>query len=351
MKRTLLEHIVCPADGQGLSLAESRVSEAEVLEGALACQSGHEYPIKDGVPRLLRPELLALDEEKQRTRSSFSAKWRRIPDFGHDEASRGFYVNWYLARYGFGDLEGLRAFLSDKRRVLEAGAGAGRDAMVYGQNTPGQVFAIDLSDSIDSVYRHVGCLPNVHVIQADLTVLPFPEAYFDYVASDQVLHHTPDTEKSFKYLTRYLTPGGQIAVYVYKKKGPIREFSDDFLRSHYTQSSEEECYEFSRTMTLLGKALSDLNIEFEVPEDIPILEIKAGRHNLQRFIYWNVFKCYWNDDLDFETNVMTNFDWYHPLHAFRHTPDEVKRWCAESGLEIVNFDVVESGISVRARRP
>jgi hypothetical protein len=50
-------------------------------------------------------------------------------------------------------------------------------------------------------------------------------------------------------------------------------------------------------------------------------------------------------------NCITNFDWYHPLHAHRHTPAEVEEWCAADKLEIVNFDVVESGISVLARKP
>ena len=29
--------------------------------------------------------------------------------------------------------------------------------------------------------------------------------------------------------------------------------------------------------------------------------------------------------MDWDTNVITNFDWYHPLHAHRHTEDEVRR--------------------------
>ncbi|HCR15865.1 MAG TPA: hypothetical protein DIU35_00135 [Candidatus Latescibacteria bacterium] len=69
-------------------------------------------------------------------------------------------------------------------------------------------------------------------------------------------------------------------------------------------------------MTSLGRALHDLQIEFEVPNDIPLLDIKAGWHNLQRFVYWHIFKCYWNESLDFDTNVMTNFDWYRPKYAY-----------------------------------
>jgi SAM-dependent methyltransferase/uncharacterized protein YbaR (Trm112 family) len=348
MKLTLLEHIVCPADHLPLHCTAASRTDSDIITGVLRCDAGHAYPITNGVPRLLQTQNLSGDAEQ--TQTSFSGKWQHIPNFGIEPHSRRVYVDWYLQRFGFGDLDGLRCFLKDKKRVLDAGAGVGRDALLYGENSMADVFAIDISTSVDLVYRHVGYLPHVHVLQADLTALPFRERFFDYIASDQVLHHTRDTASSFRTLWRYLMPGGQIAVYVYRKKGPVREFCDDFLRAHYTDASEEECYAFSSAMTLLGKALSDLAVEVDVPKDIPILDIKAGKQDLQRFVYWNVLKCYWNANLDFETNVMTNYDWYHPRFAHRHTPEEVHAWCSDLGLEIIHFDVVESGISVRAQK-
>ena len=45
-----------------------------------------------------------------------------------------------------------------------------------------------------------------------------------------------------------------------------------------------------------------------------------------------------------------NFDWYHPRYAHRQTEDEVRSWCGDLGLEIVHFDVQESGLTVRAVR-
>jgi ubiquinone/menaquinone biosynthesis C-methylase UbiE len=346
MKHKLLNYIVCPVEGFPLKLERNgEVVKGEVVEGVLSCKAGHKFPIRGGVPRLLLPE--ALESTMQQTQESFSAKWKRIPDFGFEESSRDFYVNWYLQKYGFGDMKNLKSFLKNKKHILDAGTGLGRDAMLYAKNTRGQVFALDISSSIENAYHHVGHLPNVHLIQADLTALPFPDSLFDYIASDMVIHHTPNTQKSFESLYRCLLFGGEIAFYVYKKKGPIREFCDDFLRNHYTQASEEECYTFSRAMARLGKQLSNLNINIEITEEIPILNIKAGQYDLQRFIYWNIFKCYWNDGLEFDANVMTNFDWYSPKYAHRHTPEEVRKWCEKLGLKNIFFDVSDSGISTR----
>lgn len=349
MKATLVPHLRCPLDGAPLQLVEP-VTEAggEIVSGQLQSAAGRRYAIERGVPVLLDPQTFAPGQAA--TRESFSEKWRRATNYRDD--TRAHYERWYLERYGHGDLPGLRRFLSGKRRILEAGTGHGRDAEMYARQAPqAEVFGLDLSEGIHVAYAGLRDLPNLHLVQADLQRPPFPEEYFDFVACDQVIHHTPDTRRSLAALLRHVAPGGHLAFYCYKVKGPIREFCDDFIRERTTQMPVEECLAFSEAMTHLGQALSGLKATLDVPQAIPLLGIPKGPIDVQRFIYWHVFKCYWNDGMDWTSNVMTNFDWYHPLHAHRHTPEEVRGWCAELGLEIERFDVVESGISVLARRP
>ena len=38
------------------------------------------------------------------------------------------------------------------------------------------------------------------------------------------------------------------------------------------------------------------------------------------------------------------------IPAHRHTPEEVKRWFEDMRLEVLNFDVSESGISARGMK-
>ena len=349
VKPRLLNWLVCPVDGQALTVRESRGPGEEIEQGALGCGAAHSYPIRGGIPRLLPPG--SPRPEVEQTRESFSAKWKRIPDYGHEVGSRRFSVAWFLERYGFADLERLRTFLAGRRFVLDAGTGLGRDASLYAESSDAEVFALDFSDSVDLARRHVGHLPNVHLIQADLTALPFRKRFFDFLACDQALHHTPDTRAAFEHLAKHVAPGGELAVYVYRQKAPLRELADDYLRGRYTRASEQECYAFSRAVTRLGRALAGLKAEVDIPEDIPALGIAAGRHDVQRLVYWHMLKCFWNDDFDFETNVMVNFDWYRPVYAHRHRPEEIEAWCAESGLEIVHLDIADSGISVRAALP
>jgi len=347
MKRNLVQSVRDPVTGEPLTLSSIDSAEGdEILAGKLSSPSGTTYPIESGVPSLLRTDQFS--EGQKETVESFSWKWQKAKNYR--SATQGHYLQWYLDRYGFGSEERLAAFLKPKRTILDAGTAHGRDAEMYVRNSSATVFGVDISYGIRNAYRDLATIPSLHLIQADLTRLPFANGFFDFIGCDQVIHHTPDTRESLAHLCEHLAPGGHIAFYVYRKKGPIREFCDDYIRERTVHMSPEECLKVSDAITKFGKALSDMKITIDVPEDIPILGIKAGKQDLQRFIYWNVFKCYWNDTMDWDSNVITNFDWYHPLHAHRHTREEVERWCGEERLAIEHIDVQESGISVLARK-
>lgn len=128
----------------------------------------------------------------------------------------------------------------------------------------------------------------------------------------------------------------------------IREFCDDYIREYLKDKTDEQAWEELMPLTLLGKALGDLDIEVEIPQDITYLGIKKGRVNLQRLFYWNIFKAFYKPDFSLEEMNHINFDWYRPLNCHRHTPHEVEQWCAQAGLEIERLHVEEAGITVIA---
>ena len=69
--------------------------------------------------------------------------------------------------------------------------------------------------------------------------LPFAPGTFDFVSSDQVIHHTPDARRAFADLAALLAPGGVFAVYVYRVKAPLRELADDWIRERATVMEPE----------------------------------------------------------------------------------------------------------------
>ncbi|MCI0562156.1 MAG: hypothetical protein MN733_27025 [Nitrososphaera sp.] len=116
--------------------------------------------------------------------------------------------------------------------------------------------------------------------------------------------------------------------------------------SDQLQTSAAFGFKWKRRDTYDTEAFRANNIRLS--EDIPLLGIKAGKHDGQRLIYWNFAKLYWNESLSFEENVHVNFDWYRPQYAHRQTEQEVRHWCDEASLVVRWFHVQESGFSVIA---
>lgn len=346
MKKSLKEYLVCPKCKTEFRLDVSKEKNGEIIEGTLKCDKYHIFHITEGIPRLINEE--EFEESKKQVQYSFSKKWN--PNTGVTIRDREAYNQSYLDRYGFKSVKTLKDFLRGKKFILDAGTGLGRDSIHFSENCNGIIFAVDISKSINVFYANYKDNKKIHFIQGDITNLPFKENFFDYISCDQVIHHTPNPKNAFYNLLKHLKKDGELVVYTYKVKAPLREFADDHIRNTTTKLSFEDCYKVCEPITKLGKVLSDLNIEFEVPEDIPLIGIKAGRQNLQRFIYWNFLKCYWNDSLNFEDNVLVNVDWYHPLDAFRFKPEEIKNWAIKKNLNIINFDISEAGISMRVKK-
>lgn len=328
MKLSLLSHLTCPQCGATMMYVPgTHQGEGDISQGTLLCNDGvHAYAIDKGVPILVPP---GTSEGQTQVAEAFARKWDMIPNYGHDTATRDFQREWYLQRFGWGTIDRLKQFLEQKERVLDVGCGLGRDVKLYAESTKGTVFGVDISDGVMLTQEKLGHLPNVHIIKADMTRLPFPADYFDFIACDQALHHTPNTRDSFRKLLHHVKPWGHIAIYVYSKKGVAREVADDLMRKYTTEMSHDDCVAFATACTRFGQTVSRLNPK------------------MQRDIYWNVFKCFWNEDYDFTTNVSINFDWYRPKYAWRHTPEEVREWCKETDLVVEHFDVCNSGISVR----
>lgn len=64
MKPDLLEILCCPMDKGDLRLDVTKQLGEEIEEGSLTCAScGHRYPIEEGIPNLLPPDVLEGPDE------------------------------------------------------------------------------------------------------------------------------------------------------------------------------------------------------------------------------------------------------------------------------------------------
>lgn len=351
MLESALPYLVCPATGSALRIEVTARQGNRILEGMLVSvqDDTRRYPIRQGVPRFVDFEDMAA--EQRETIDTFSYKWTRIPHYSYDAASKAYREGWYYERFNFpqGDAD-VREFLRGARFILEAGTGTGVDTDMLMRNSDALIFGVDISRAIDIAHERFQQNDRIVLLQADIGHLPFAPDFFDVISCDQVLHHTPNPPENFGKLVHLLQPAGHLLLYVYKVKGALREFSDDYLRGKYTDSPLEEALDFSERITRLGHNLSKLNIKVEVEDDFPEFGFTKGTYDVQRLIYDYIFKCYWNDSFDFETNVMVNFDWYRPTHAFRYTPAQIQAWCQTHHLAMQHLHVSPSGISSIMRK-
>ena len=125
----------------------------------------------------------------------------------------------------------------------------------------GKWIGVDVSVSIDVAQERLGQFPNTQFVQADLLSSPFRKEMFDTVFSEGVLHHTADTELALKTLVPLIKPGGEMFFYVYRKKGPMREFADDYIRNKISSKTPEEKWRLLQPITHLAQSLAELNVE------------------------------------------------------------------------------------------
>lgn len=352
MKDAVLPLLRCPNCKGKLSLDAPRREGAELVAGRFACAAcPSTFDVDRGVGIFLP---LHLTREVAQVRLSYSNKWDRLPNiYDEDSWCTRHQREWYLARYHWGTEDALRAFLRKHATVLDAGCGLGRDIRRYAQLNPDAiVVGADLSEAAVHAYEKGKAHANLTVINADLNQLPFAPESFEFVACDQVLPCVEDPRLSVERLWGLVKPGGHFAFYVYKEKAALREFSDDHLRAKVMKMAPQDAWESCAAITKLGKALSDLKVDFEVPDDIPALGIKKGKVNLQRFVYYNILKCFWNDAMTFDENNLVNFDWFHPAYTYRHSVEDVQRWTKQLGMKVLVLDTEDpSGISVLAEKP
>ena len=316
-------------------------------EGGAITVGGRHLTMDGGVLRA--DELVSAAQGQTRETSGF--KWSKRDTFEGELAAD--LRRWLIEKYGdIARADWLKDY-GDAPILLDAGCGAAVSGIALFAPVMDRLryIGVDISSAVDVAkqrFQERGW--SAAFLQADLQKLPLPADSVDLLFSEGVLHHTDDTAKSLAAVVRHLKPGGRAIFYVYRKKGPIREFTDDYIRDRMQAMTPAEGWEAIEPLTKLGKALGELDMEVEVPEDIALLEIPAGRINVQRLFYWHVFKAYYSADMTLDEMNHLNFDWYAPRNAHRHTPEEVRAWCADLQLEIEHERIEQAGISIIARK-
>ncbi|MEV6775542.1 SAM-dependent methyltransferase [Streptomyces syringium] len=104
--------------------------------------------------------------------------------------------------------------LGPDRTVLDLGSGYGGATRYLAERFRGQVVALNISESQNERHRRTNAergLDNlIQVVTGSFQEIPFPEAHFDVVWSQEAFCHSGDRETLLKEATRVLKPGGEL---------------------------------------------------------------------------------------------------------------------------------------------
>lgn len=256
MDGALVESLRCVVCGGAMTLWPAPAAQAGTE--VLACRECRRaYLCRDGLAYMCRPST----EEAEELRAAVDGELRvDDPDTStHRHAFDGLYA-------GYGDLFSrdalderkanvpltrrstevqldaiLRHFPSRPgARVLDHGCGFGFDLEVYASRYPrAELFGMDISPFM--LGRVIHCRVPAKVVVAFGETIPFPDKFFDFIASHEVMEHIENPAAALAEIGRVLKPGGQAVIttpnassfyqrvlepmdrYLRSRKGPIQD--------------------------------------------------------------------------------------------------------------------------------
>lgn len=292
-------------------------------------------------------------DTQSQTRDTFGFKWAKRDTY-ENPAMQAHMTEWLFEKYCGGDSKVLDEWLKGgSKKILDAGCGAGYSGLLFfgDRLNEHEYLGVDISTSVN-VARDRFAERGVKggFLQADLMDIPIDDGSMDIIFSEGVLHHTDNTGEAVATLTKKLKKGGKFLFYVYRKKAPIREFTDDHIRAAIGGLDDEAAWDALMPLTKLGETLGQNDIEIEVEEAIPFLGIESGKHSLQRLFYYTICKAFYREDIGLEEMNHINFDWFRPKNCHRHTKEEVEMFCADAGLNVQMLHEGAAGYTVVANR-
>ncbi len=227
MRKRLLSLLLCPACGtDGLEVVATGLEGEEILEGAIQCRGcGKEYPIVNGIPRMLPEAFDYFPRDRARADSS-----------GSEAANDADAKDLRLTVQNYSAYQGKAyaplADRLDNRRILElrtsldladfegkvcldAGCGVGRLSRTMAKAPAELVVGFDAGYAVDAAKEKSKEFENIEWVQADILRPPFKLGSFDRVISIGVLNLTARPDVGFVKLANLVKKGGTLSLYVH----------------------------------------------------------------------------------------------------------------------------------------
>ena len=204
----LLRCSMCHEPTADLKLVDATTEHDEIVSGALVCARGHRFPIHRGIA-----DFVSEHEAVGGDSPVYDTMWRM-----HEDRSYPGRVAEYEAKFQrFAKLPGRLSDYIEGKFVLDGGCGEGRFTYLASALGARHVIALDYSRyALERARIQAGNPANCTFIRASILNPPLAPRVFDLVFSMGVVHHTPDSEQSYRAIRASLKTGGYLAIYVYR---------------------------------------------------------------------------------------------------------------------------------------
>jgi ubiquinone/menaquinone biosynthesis C-methylase UbiE len=209
MKMKLDRLYVCPVSHTPLTLVDVELLDGQVSQGRLVSGAGLSFEVRDGVPDFSYPAALPPSDQE-------SKLWYDANAAVYDE-----YLPLTFMTFDEDEAK-VRQSLVDKLRlqpehkVLEIGAGTGRDSVLIAEQlcAQGELYLQDISLAVlkHSFKKLESAAVPVEFHVGNAAYLPFPDGYFDAVFHFGGLNTFADIAGLFAECVRVTKPGGRIVM-------------------------------------------------------------------------------------------------------------------------------------------
>jgi SAM-dependent methyltransferase len=316
---------LCTVCGEQLSLANEMLrDDGRAREEKFACHAcGARYPVVGGIPRFVPVENYA---------GSFGYQWNI-----HRKTQLDSYTGLPISKDRLFAVTGWARKLGGQR-ILEAGSGAGRFTEVL-LSTGADVFSFDYSQAVEANYLNNGVQSNLHLFQGDIFKIPLSEASFDKVVCFGVIQHTPDPDKAFMSLAKFVKPGGELVIDVYRADFLAFLQWKYILRPITRRMKRESLHGVVTAIT---------------PRLIPLAALLrkfAGRvgARLVPIVEYSHLKL--SPEINKEWAILDTFDMYSPMHDHPQSISTVKRWFLSAGFTHVDVRRGPNGVIGKGVKP
>ncbi len=334
MRAAHLHLLRCPDCRGDLTLAVEQDGVGDrVAQGELACeQCSASFPVVNGIPRFVPASSYA---------DGFGFQWHVHARTQHDSHS-GLRIT--EDRF-FAETRWPRALADEV--VLEVGSGSGRFT-AQALSTGATVVSMDLSNAVEVNGEIHKDADNLLLVQADVARPPLPLSSFDRVFCLGVLQHTPDPESTLGTLTRFVRPGGQLAVDIYDRREGLLGFIEPLYRTYYWVRPATRRMESQRLYRWV-----DRYVRLLWPLTRWIVRVPKVGRMINKILLVHDYRDRYDlsEEQLKEWAILDTFDNLAPRYDRRATLTELRSWFSRAGFEAIDVHFGHNGIEGRGVCP